>query len=202
MIDTGLQRRVVLVSGATQGVGRTAARLFATEGAWIAVNYRADVHGAKAVVDTIRSAGGRALLTPGDIRSPEGAWMVVRYVEHEWAQIDILVHTTPLLGPDEAAPAAAPLLSTVVPGMRERGWGRVVLVCPSGATAGGDDLGLPHGAAGVLMNVIRLTRDNPVESLDEVAARAVLFLGSAWNMGITGATLDVARAVMGEQAHG
>jgi 3-oxoacyl-[acyl-carrier protein] reductase len=202
MIDTGLQRRVVLVSGATQGVGRSAARLFAAAGAWVAVNYRADVHGAKALVDAIRSEGGRALLTPGDIRSPEGAWTIVRYVEHEWAQIDVLLHAAPLLGPDEAAPAAAPLLSTVVPGMRERGWGRVVIVCPSGAAASGDDFGLPRGAAGVLMNVIRLTGGDSVESLNEVAARAALFLGSAWNMGITGATLDVSRTVMGEQAHG
>src|SRR5262245_52481510 len=118
MIDTGLQRRVVLISGATCGVGRRCAQLFAAEGAWIAVNYRADLHGAKAVVDAIRSDGGRALLAPGDVRSPEGAWTVVRYVEQEWAQIDILLHAAPLLDPDETAAAAAPLLSTVVPGMR------------------------------------------------------------------------------------
>ncbi len=202
MIDTGLQRRVVLVSGATQGVGRTAARLFAAAGAWIAVNYRADVQGAKALVDAIRSAGGRALLAPGDVRTLEGAWTVVRYVEHEWTQIDVLLHAVPLLGPDEAAPATAPLLSTVVPGMQQRGWGRVVLVCPSGAAAAGDDLGLPWGVAGVLINVIRLTGGDPAASLDEAAARAALFLSSAWNMGITGATLDVSRTVIGEQAHG
>ncbi len=201
MIDTGLQRRVVLVSGATQGVGRTVAQLFAAEGAWIAVSYRADIHGAKAVVDAIRSAGGRALLTPGDIRSSEGAWTVARYVEHEWAQIDVLVHTAPLLGPDEAAPAAVPLLSTVVPGMQERGWGRVVLICPPDAAERGNDPGLPRGAAGVLLNVIRFRGGDSVESLDEVAAKAALFLGSAWNLGITGATLDVAATLMSAQAH-
>jgi 3-oxoacyl-[acyl-carrier protein] reductase len=194
MIDTGLQRRVVLVSGATQGVGRSAARLFAAEGAWVAVNYRADVHGAKAIVDAIRSDGGRAMLAPGDVRTPEGAWTVVRYIEHEWAQIDVLVHTAPLLGPDETAPAAASLLNTIVPGMRERGWGRIVIVCQSSAVARGDDPDLPRGAPGVLLNVIRLTGDTSAEPRDEAAARAAVFLGSAWNMGITGATLDVARA--------
>jgi 3-oxoacyl-[acyl-carrier protein] reductase len=84
MIDTGLQRRVVLISGATQVVGRSAARLFAAEGAWIAVNELVDLHGAKALVDAIRSDGGRAMLAPGDVRTPEGAWTVARYVEHEW----------------------------------------------------------------------------------------------------------------------
>ena len=76
MINAELHGRVALVTGATRGVGAAAGQLFAAAGAWVAVNYRTDVHGAKGLVDLIRSAGGRALLVPGDVRTQEGAWTV------------------------------------------------------------------------------------------------------------------------------
>jgi 3-oxoacyl-[acyl-carrier protein] reductase len=192
MIDAGLRGRVALVSGATQGVGRVAARLFAAEGAWIAVNYRTDVHGAKALVDAIRSDGGRALLAPGDVRTPEGAWTVARYVEHEWAQIDILLHTAPLLGPGEFAPATTPLLAELIPGMRERGWGRVVVFCPPNMADQAADSSLwmvPH----VLANSVCLPGGERPAWLDEAVARAALFLGSDWNSCLTGMRCTIDR---------
>jgi NAD(P)-dependent dehydrogenase (short-subunit alcohol dehydrogenase family) len=190
MIDMGLRGRVALVSGATQGVGRAAAQLFAAEGTWIAVNYRTDVHGAKALVDAIRSAGGRALLAPADLRTRAGAWTMARYIEHEWAQIDILLHTAPLLGPDEAAPDATPLLAELAPGMRERGWGRVTLFRPSSMADPGCDPDQWQAAA-ILANVICLPAGERRAGLDEAAARAALFLGSGWNRCVTGMTFTI-----------
>ena len=190
MIDMELRGRVALVSGATQGVGRAAAQLFAAEGAWIAVNYRTDVHGAKALVDAIRSAGGRALLAPADLRTRAGAWTVARYVEHEWAQIDILLHTAALLEPDEAAPGATPLLAELVAGMRERGWGRVALFRPCGMAYPGCDLDRWQSAT-ILANVICLPAGERGAGLDEAAARAALFLGSGWNSCVTGMTFTI-----------
>jgi NAD(P)-dependent dehydrogenase (short-subunit alcohol dehydrogenase family) len=132
MIDIGLHGRVALVTGAAYGLGRASAALFAAAGAWIAVNYRADIHSAKSLADAIRSDGGRALLAPGDIRTSEGAWTVARYVEHEWGQVDIVLHTAALLGPDELVTDPFPLLSELIPGMHARDWGRVVVVNPPG----------------------------------------------------------------------
>jgi len=191
MVDTGLHGRVVLVSGATRGVGCAAARLFAAAGAWVAVNYRADLHGAKALVDTIRSAGGRALLAPGDVRTPAGAWTVARYVEHDWGQIDVLLHAAATLGPDESAADATPLLAELAPGMRARGWGRVVILGEVGAAMSGRALAVQWGAPGLLVNVLLMPTGDRPEGLDEALARAVLFLGSAWNSGVTAATIDV-----------
>ncbi len=127
MIDFGLHRRVALVTGAAYGLGRVSAELFAAAGAWVAVNYRSDVRGAKSLLDMIRSDGGRALLAPGDIRTPEGAWAVARYVEHEWGHIDIVLHTAALLSSDELVTDPFPLLFVfrrIDPdfAMRARGW--------------------------------------------------------------------------------
>ena len=199
MIDIGLHGRVVLVSGATRGVGCAAARLFAAAGAWVAVNYRADLHGAKVLVDTIRSAGGCALLAPGDVRTAAGAWTVARYVEQEWGQIDVLLHAAAPLGSDESAADARPLLAELAPEMRARGWGRVVILGEAGTTMTGRELAVQWGAPGLLVNVLLRPADQQPERLDEALARAMLFLGSAWNSDLTGATLDVPVTLVDQQ---
>jgi NAD(P)-dependent dehydrogenase (short-subunit alcohol dehydrogenase family) len=191
MIDIGLQGRVALVTGAVYGLGRASAELFAAAGAWIAVNYRADIHGAKSLVDTIRSDGGRALLAPGDIQTPEGAWTVARYVEHEWGHIDIVLHTAALLGSDELVNDPCPLLSELIPGMHARDWGRVVVVNPPGPTISGHELALRWGAPNVLINAVLLASIDQHQRLAEAVARAIVFFGSGWNSGLTGTTLTI-----------
>src|SRR3954468_21241673 len=95
--DPGLRGRVALITGATAGPGYQIARQFGVHGAWVAINYFADNLGAKSLLDTIRSEGGRAMLAAGSVRDSEGAWKVARYVELEWAQIDVVIHTAALL---------------------------------------------------------------------------------------------------------
>jgi NAD(P)-dependent dehydrogenase (short-subunit alcohol dehydrogenase family) len=191
MIDIGLQGRVALVTGAVYGLGRVSAALFAAAGAWVAVNYRADIHGAKSLVDTIRSDGGRALLAPGDIRTPEGAWTVARYVEHEWGHIDIVLHTAALLGPDEIVTDLCPLLSELIPGMHARDWGRVVVVNPPGPAISGHEFALQWGAPKVLINAVLLASIDQPQQLAEAVARAIVFFGSGWNSDLTGTTLTI-----------
>ena len=191
MIDFGLDRRVALITGASYGLGRVCAELFAAAGAWVAVNYRADVHGAKSLLDAIRSDGGRALLAPGDIRTPEGAWTVARYVEHEWGQIDIVLHTAALLGPDEIVTDLCPLLSELIPGMHARDWGRVVVVNPPGPAISAHELALRWGAPKVPINAVLLASIDQSQRLAEAVAPAILFFGSSWNSGLTGTTLTI-----------
>ena len=191
MIDIELQGRVAFVTGAAYGLGRVSAELFAAAGAWVAVNYRADVHGAKSLLDAIRSDGGRALLAPGDIRTPEGAWTAARYVEHEWGQIDIVLDTAALLGPDEIVMDPFPLLSEVTPGMHARDWGRVVVVHPPGPAVSGHQLALRWGAPNVLVNAVLLASIDQPQRLAEAVALAILFFGSGWNSGLTGTTLTI-----------
>ena len=192
-MNIGLHGRVALITGATQGIGRRVARLFAAEGSWIAVNYFADNKGAKSLIDEIRSEGGRALLAAGSIGDAEGAWKVARHVELEWAQIDVLVHTAALLGGDESVPDAMPLLAELIPGMTERGWGRAVILNPVNNVFG------PQ-YSGVLTNIIRCATTRQAELAGDAAARLALFLGSDWNACLTGHTFEIGDCIPKEKA--
>ncbi|MGW0039011.1 SDR family oxidoreductase [Gordonia sp. NPDC003376] len=83
--------RVVIVTGAGQGIGRAHALAFAADGAHVVVNdYVADA--ATAVVDEIHSAGGHAVAAPGDVADwGTAATIVATAVEH-FGALDILVN--------------------------------------------------------------------------------------------------------------
>lgn len=176
--DFGLQRRVALITGCTSSLGSTIARTLASHGAWIALNYFADNRAAKSLLDTIRSQGGRAMLAAGSVRDAEGVWKVARYVEAEWAQIDILVHVASLLTGAEAIDDPAPLLAELTPGMIERGWGRVVMFGTQ----------YQHGESLLesLNDDVLIYRINLVRAVDnEPLTRLTLVLVSEWEMQLT-----------------
>jgi hypothetical protein len=184
LTDPGLRGRVALITGAAHGLGYQIARQFGAHGAWVAINYFADNLGAKSLLDTIRSEGGRAMMSAGNVRDAEGAWKVARYVELEWAQIDVLIHTAALLEGHETVSDPAALLADLLPGMRERGWGRVVLLQWSDAPPAA----IPSDTGGVLVNTIMVPRGY---SDADGAARLALCLGSGWNVCLTGTIVQL-----------
>ncbi len=61
-----------LVTGASRGIGRSIAIRLAKDGWPVAVNYRSDEVGAKAVVSEIEEVGGEAVLAYGDVSTATG----------------------------------------------------------------------------------------------------------------------------------
>jgi hypothetical protein len=176
--DFGLHQRVALVTGCTSPLGSSIARMLANHGAWIALNYFADNRAAKSLLDTIRSEGGRAMLAAGSVRDAEGVWKVARYVEAEWAQIDILVHVASLLTGAEYIDNPAPLLAELLPGMQERQWGRIVIF--------GTQYKRGEPFAEPLSNNVVIHRVNLASGVDDEAlARLTVFLASEWEMCLT-----------------
>ena len=86
-----LKGKVALVTGASSGIGLTTAKLFAREGAKVAIlARRLNVLEEKAA--EIRAEGGECLPIAGDVTDPESVNAAVQKVIDTWGRIDILVN--------------------------------------------------------------------------------------------------------------
>lgn len=85
------ENKVVVVTGAAQGIGQGIARMFANRGARVVI---ADVDADKgtATVSRIRQEGGIALFVPCDVRSEEEIQKLMAATVEEYGTIDILIN--------------------------------------------------------------------------------------------------------------
>ena len=84
--------QVALITGASSGIGRATAEAMAKEGARVGVNYCKNQAGAKQTAETIRNAGGEALVVRADVTRSAEVQAMVDAVRKEWGRIDILVN--------------------------------------------------------------------------------------------------------------
>jgi 3-oxoacyl-[acyl-carrier protein] reductase len=132
--------RVALVTGSSRGLGAAIARRLAADGLAVAVNSRSD--GCERVAADIAAAGGTAAAFPADVTDPAAVDALVAAVAARLGPIDALVLNAtgpqPLVPLEETASdlhddmlaffVHSPVLlgKAVLPGMRERGGGRIV----------------------------------------------------------------------------
>ncbi len=158
--DRDFSGRVALVTGGSGGIGAELCVRLADAGAAVAVHYAHNRGSAEAVVARITAAGGRANAFAADLREAAAPERLVESVEAALGPIDVLAANAGLgrRGTYEEIDAAAfdetiavnlraPYLLSrrVLPGMRERGFGRI-LFTSSGAALTGGIIG-PHYAA-------------------------------------------------------
>jgi NAD(P)-dependent dehydrogenase (short-subunit alcohol dehydrogenase family) len=143
-----LAERVALISGATGGMGRVVAATFAAAGARVALGGTNHDRLAALAAD-LGLADGTWVVAVGDVTTPDGARDQARAAVEAFGRIDILVHA---VGGFAAGTAVADgglddtqsmidrhlwstvhLVQAVVPGMVERGWGRVLAATTSAA---------------------------------------------------------------------
>jgi NAD(P)-dependent dehydrogenase (short-subunit alcohol dehydrogenase family) len=85
-----LRDKVAIVTGGASGIGAASARLFAAEGARVALVDQ-DKDGLARVADEIAAAGGEAMAIPADVSSGAEAHAGVGRVLHRWGRIDVLM---------------------------------------------------------------------------------------------------------------
>ena len=87
-----LKNKVVIVTGASRGVGASIAQILASEGAAVCVNYLQSRDRAEAVVQAIQEQNGRAFAYQADVtNSVEVAAMVVQVIK-TYGRVDIVVN--------------------------------------------------------------------------------------------------------------
>jgi NAD(P)-dependent dehydrogenase (short-subunit alcohol dehydrogenase family) len=91
-IMSNLNGKTALVTGASRGIGRAIALALAKAGARVLVHYGNAENAAEAVVEEIRSAGGRAEKVPADLRAAQGPHELARRVrERVGERLDIVI---------------------------------------------------------------------------------------------------------------
>ncbi len=99
--------RIVLVTGASHGIGAEAALRFAEPGTHVAVNHRDDPEHAARVADAVRDAGGQACTIAADISDETATTAMIDAVRAHFGRLDALVLNAcccdvPAGGPGEA----------------------------------------------------------------------------------------------------
>ena len=156
--------RVALVTGAASGIGAATARRFAREGAQVGIN-DADATGAQAVAQEIQAAGGKVLAVPGNVTKGAEVAEMVRQIVAAWGRVDILINNAGINRDAMAAKMTEEqwdevldvnlkgtflCAQAVLPGMRERGWGRVVNTSSIGALGNIGQANYAASKAGVI----------------------------------------------------
>lgn len=167
-VDTGLKGRVVLVTGATTGIGAATARAYGREGARVAITYRNNAEKAEKVAAEVEAEGGQAFVVRLDLEDLSSIGEAAATVVERWGGIDVLVANAVRWGGDgppdpgvrfEDVPleewqaminanlvGAVASVRAVLPGMRAKGWGRIVLISSGVAEEGLPGPG-PYGTA-------------------------------------------------------
>jgi pteridine reductase len=92
-----LAGRVALVTGAGRRLGRAIASGLAGRGARLAIHYHATSHGAEALRDEIRAAGGDAECFPADLRDAAAARALPGRVVEHFGALDVLVNSAAVM---------------------------------------------------------------------------------------------------------
>lgn len=86
-----LEGKIVLVTGASAGIGRAVAIGCAEHGADVAINFARDTAGAESCVAAIEQTGRRGLAVQGDVADPETASAFISRAVDAFGKVDVMV---------------------------------------------------------------------------------------------------------------
>lgn len=133
--------KTALITGGARGIGKAIGMELASQGWSVAICYRTSEKDAQGTVSEIEERGGKGLCFKYDVSDPRQCSDLVKEVENEWGRIDALVncagpyHRVNILKEtpegwngmfDNNLHPVFYLSQLAAPGMKERGWGRII----------------------------------------------------------------------------
>lgn len=183
-----LKNKVVLVTGASSGIGAAVARAFGEAGARVAVHYRSRRDEAEDVVGAIESAGGHAKAFAADVTDTAQVDRLVDAVHKHFGRIDVLVNNAggfvkraPIVEAEDEyidevfrlnARSVVAVSRRVIPLMSAQGGGCIINVTTQAArTGGGPGAGLYAACKGFVSTITRTMAKELVK--DHIRVNAV-----------------------------
>lgn len=138
-----LKGKTALITGSGQGIGRATAVLLAKQGARVIINWNSNDVKAAVTMEQVKAVGGEAIPWKYDISKESLRTDFEKYMEDNGIVVDILVLNASVqirnewenITPEEFDKqmhtnfrASLQLIQACVPGMRKKGWGRIVTV--------------------------------------------------------------------------
>ena len=201
-----LRNKVVLVTGASSGIGAAAAEAFGAAGANVIVHYRHRREQAQVVVERIRSGGGMALALAADVTVSAEVDGLIADIKQRFGRIDVLINNAGgfvqrslIVDADDDyidqvfrlnARSVVAVSRRVIPLMQHNGGGCIINVTTQAArTGGGPGAGLYAACKGFVSTLTRTMAKELVKDRIRVNAVAPGVIDTAFHDGHSSAEM-------------
>lgn len=195
-MDLGLSGKVVMVTGASRGLGRATARALAEEGARISICARG-AEALEAAADEFRAAGREIFAEPTDVTDPAQARRWVENTLKHFGGIDILVNNAGGARPGTLAElpesawresfdanffSAVGLARLCAPEIEKRGGGAIVNISSIYGREAGGAIAYNASKAALISFTKMLARELAAKGIrvNSVAPGSILYPGGSW----------------------
>ena len=89
--------KVILVTGASRGIGRATAKILAENGARVIINYNGSESAAKETVDDLTAKGFEASMFKADVSNEDEVKQLFLYVKEKYGRLDVLINNAGIM---------------------------------------------------------------------------------------------------------
>lgn len=90
--DSIKEERVILVTGSSSGIGAEVAKIAASQGFRVVINYNSKQEAAEKIAQTCRDLGGEAITVKANVGNDEDCIALVDAAVKEWGRVDVMVN--------------------------------------------------------------------------------------------------------------